>query len=121
MEPSVDVWETLMNLSRVHGDLELGDRCAELVEKLDATRLDKMSSAGLVATKEEPNYRSKPCYKFKTKDISHPEMDTIYDTLKILQSEMLEMGYDLKLFSCHLVMKPWRRRIKNGFSDTERK
>lgn len=95
MEPSVDVWETLMNLSRVHGDLELGDRCAELVEKLDATRLDKVSSASLVATKEEPNYRSKPCYMFKTKENSHPEMDTIYDTLKIVQSQMLEMGYDL--------------------------
>ncbi|CAG7903967.1 unnamed protein product [Brassica rapa] len=37
VEPSVDVWETLMNFSRVHGDVELGDRCAELVEKLDAT------------------------------------------------------------------------------------
>lgn len=29
-----------MNLSRVHGDLELGDK---LVEKLDPTRLDKVS------------------------------------------------------------------------------
>uniref|UniRef100_A0A0D3CYJ0 Pentacotripeptide-repeat region of PRORP domain-containing protein n=1 Tax=Brassica oleracea var. oleracea TaxID=109376 RepID=A0A0D3CYJ0_BRAOL len=42
MEPSVDLWETLMNFSRAHGDVELGDRCAELVEKLDATRLDKV-------------------------------------------------------------------------------
>ncbi|XP_010527142.1 PREDICTED: pentatricopeptide repeat-containing protein At2g27610-like [Tarenaya hassleriana] len=48
MEPSVDVWETLKNLSWVHGDLELGDRCAELVEQLDATRLNKQSRAGLM-------------------------------------------------------------------------
>ncbi|GLU17231.1 hypothetical protein SLE2022_336170 [Rubroshorea leprosula] len=31
-EPSVDVWETLMNLCKVHGHLELGDRCAEQIE-----------------------------------------------------------------------------------------
>ncbi|KAJ0029797.1 hypothetical protein Pint_12691 [Pistacia integerrima] len=48
MEPSVDVWETLMNLCRIHGNLELGDRCAELVEQLDPSRLNEKSKAGLV-------------------------------------------------------------------------
>ncbi|KAF8050071.1 hypothetical protein N665_2051s0006 [Sinapis alba] len=86
VEPSVDVWETLMNLSRVHGDVELGDRCAELVEKFDATRLDKASSsAGLVANVN---------YKYNTrKDISYSEKDMIYETLKSLQLQMVEMGY----------------------------
>ncbi|KAG7598667.1 DYW domain [Arabidopsis suecica] len=101
MEPSVDVWETLMNLSRVHGDVELGDRCAELVEKLDATRLDKVSSAGLVVTKasdnvkKEPSNRSEPywCYNFRPVDTSHPQMNIIYETLMSLRSQMKEMGY----------------------------
>ncbi|KAF2594627.1 hypothetical protein F2Q70_00045019 [Brassica cretica] len=87
VEPSVDVWETLMNFSRVHGDVELGDRCAELVEKLDDTRLDKVSSAGLVAN---VNYKYN-----RTKDIdtSRPETDMIYEMLESLQLQMLEMGY----------------------------
>lgn len=101
MEPNVDVWETLMNLSRAHGNVELGDRCAEMVEKLDATRLDKVSSAGLVATKasdfvKAPSYRSKdyePYYTFRPGDTSHPEMKIIYETLMSLRSQMKEMGY----------------------------
>ncbi|AAG12914.1 hypothetical protein [Arabidopsis thaliana] len=101
MEPSVDVWETLMNLSRVHGDVELGDRCAELVEKLDATRLDKVSSAGLVATKasdfvkKEPSTRSEPYFysTFRPVDSSHPQMNIIYETLMSLRSQLKEMGY----------------------------
>ncbi|RID55418.1 hypothetical protein BRARA_G02682 [Brassica rapa] len=85
VEPSVDVWETLMNFSRVHGDVELGDRCAELVEKLDATRLDKASSAGLVAN---VNYKYN-----RRKHTSRPEKDMIYEMLESLQLQMLEMGY----------------------------
>ncbi|KAK1576721.1 hypothetical protein Q3G72_015974 [Acer saccharum] len=48
MEPSIDVWEKMMNLCRIHGDLELGDRCAELVEQLDPARLSEQSKAGLL-------------------------------------------------------------------------
>ncbi|CAH2061031.1 unnamed protein product [Thlaspi arvense] len=51
MKPNADVWETLMNLSRVHGDLELGDRCAEIVEVLDHTRLNKQSREGFLPVK----------------------------------------------------------------------
>ncbi|CAH2077218.1 unnamed protein product [Thlaspi arvense] len=51
MEPNVELWETMMNLSRVHGDLELGDRCQGMVEQLDASRLKKESKAGLVPVK----------------------------------------------------------------------
>ncbi|CAN6937597.1 unnamed protein product [Brassica oleracea] len=113
VEPSVDVWETLMNFSRVHGDVELGDRCAELVEKLDDTRLDKVSSAGLVAN---VNYKYN-----RTKDIdtSRPETDMIYEMLESLQLQMLEMGY-VPLESG--VMNAWRRRIsKNGLLATKKK
>jgi len=51
MEPCVDVWETLMNLFRVRGHLELGDRCAEFIEKLGLSRLNELSKAGLVPVK----------------------------------------------------------------------
>ena len=47
-EPSANVWETLMNLCRVHGHLELGDRRAELVEQLDPSRLNEQSKSGLI-------------------------------------------------------------------------
>ncbi|TQD86045.1 hypothetical protein C1H46_028384 [Malus baccata] len=48
LEPNVDVWKTLMNHCRVHGQLELGDRCAELIEQLDPSCLDEQSKAGLI-------------------------------------------------------------------------
>ncbi|KAJ0030175.1 hypothetical protein Pint_14481 [Pistacia integerrima] len=51
MEASVDVWETLMNVCRIHGNLELGDRCAELVEQLDPSRLNEKTKLGLVPVK----------------------------------------------------------------------
>ncbi|KHG22212.1 Pentatricopeptide repeat-containing, mitochondrial -like protein [Gossypium arboreum] len=51
-EASVDVWETLMNLCRIHGHLELGDLCAELVNQLDASRLNDQSKAGLIPLKD---------------------------------------------------------------------
>ncbi|CAH2059434.1 unnamed protein product [Thlaspi arvense] len=59
VEPSVEVWETLMNLCWVHGDLELGDRLAELVKKLDAERMNKESNAGLVAAKASDSAKEK--------------------------------------------------------------
>jgi len=48
MEPNVEVWKTLMNSCRVHGNTELGDRCAELVEKLDPSSLNDKAKAGLL-------------------------------------------------------------------------
>ncbi|RVW54103.1 Pentatricopeptide repeat-containing protein [Vitis vinifera] len=51
LEPSVDVWETLMNICRVQGNMEIGDRCAELVEHLEPSRLTEQSKAGLVPVK----------------------------------------------------------------------
>nr|VDD48259.1 unnamed protein product [Brassica oleracea] len=61
-EPNaVDLWETLMNLARVHGDLDLGDKCQDMVEKLDASRLSKESKAGFVPanhqTQRKRSYR----------------------------------------------------------------
>ncbi|KAI4317853.1 hypothetical protein L6164_025685 [Bauhinia variegata] len=105
IEPSVDVWETLMNLCRVHGHLELGDRCAELVEQLDPSRLIEQSKAGLlpikpsdlVQEKEKKNQnllevRSR-VHEYRAGDTSHPETDKIYALLRCLRSQMKEAGY----------------------------
>ncbi|GKV36045.1 hypothetical protein SLEP1_g44223 [Rubroshorea leprosula] len=106
-EPSVDVWETLMNLCRVHGHLELGDRCAELVEQLDPSRLSEQSKVGLIpvkasdlANKEKKKLSSENLLEVKSRvheyragDRSHPESDKIYALLRCLKEQMKEFGY----------------------------
>jgi hypothetical protein len=108
LEPSVEVWETLMNSSRVHGNTELGDRCAELVEKLDPSRLNEKSKAGLLLGEtsdliknKEPNklasknlleVRSR-IHEYRAGDTSHPENDKIYALLRGLRVQMKEAGY----------------------------
>ncbi|XWS55405.1 hypothetical protein CRYUN_Cryun10bG0171500 [Craigia yunnanensis] len=64
-EPSVDVWEILMNLSRVHGHLELGDRCAELVELLDPSRFNEKSKSGLIPLKDSIQNRMRRSWQVK--------------------------------------------------------
>ncbi|OMO91901.1 hypothetical protein COLO4_18026 [Corchorus olitorius] len=107
LEPSVDVWETLMNLCRVHGHLELGDRCAELVEQLDPSRLNEQSKAGLIPLKDSDltkrnekklasqsplEVRSR-VHEYRAGDTSHPENDRIYALLRSLKEHMKESGY----------------------------
>ena len=108
MEPSAETWETLMNLCRVHGNTGLGDRCAELVEQLDSSRLNEQSKAGLVPVKasdltkekEKKNLASKNLLEVRSRvreyragDTSHPENDKIYALLRGLKSQMKEAGY----------------------------
>lgn len=107
MEPSADIWETLMNLCRVHGNTELGDRCAELLEQLDSSRLSDQSKAGLVPVKasvlskeKEKKLASKNLlevrsrvHEYRAGDTSHPENDKIYALLRGLRSQMKEAGY----------------------------
>ncbi|RID69658.1 hypothetical protein BRARA_C01739 [Brassica rapa] len=104
VEPSVEVWETLMNLCWVHGDVELGDRLAELVKKLDATR---MNNEGLVAEKASDStkemmralkrrlYSKKTgrVHEFKAGDTSKLECSETVPLLKSLKVHMLEMGF----------------------------
>ncbi|KAL9669085.1 hypothetical protein QQ045_006626 [Rhodiola kirilowii] len=47
VEPSVDVWETMMNVCSIHWNTELGDRCAEVVQE-DPTCFPEDLKAGLV-------------------------------------------------------------------------
>ncbi|XP_007041021.2 PREDICTED: pentatricopeptide repeat-containing protein At4g32450, mitochondrial [Theobroma cacao] len=108
LEPSVDVWETLMNLCRVHGHLELGDQCAELVEQLDPSRLNEQSKAGLIPLKDsdlaKQNDKKKlpsqsplevrsRVHEYRAGDTSHPENDRIYKLLRSLKEHMKEAGY----------------------------
>ncbi|XVE48446.1 hypothetical protein DITRI_Ditri01bG0002900 [Diplodiscus trichospermus] len=107
-EPSVDVWETLMNLCRVHGHFELGDRCAELVGQLDPSRLNEQSKAGLLPVKDcdhaKQNEKKKLAsqsplevrsrvHEYRAGDTSHPDNDRIYALLKCLKEHMKEAGY----------------------------
>ncbi|MED6171419.1 hypothetical protein PIB30_040559 [Stylosanthes scabra] len=107
MEPSIDVWETMMNLCRAHGNIELGDRCADLVEQLDPSRLSEQSKAGLVPVKASDLTKEKDkklasknllevrsrVHEYRAGDTSHPENDKIYALLRGLKSQMKEAGY----------------------------
>ncbi|KAL6294303.1 hypothetical protein ACE6H2_002445 [Prunus campanulata] len=57
-----------MNLCRVHGHLELGDWCAELIEQLDPSSLNEQSKAGLVHAKDSDLVKEK-----EKKKISSPK------------------------------------------------
>ncbi|KAJ4707932.1 Pentatricopeptide repeat-containing protein [Melia azedarach] len=108
MEPSVDVWETLMNLCRIHGNLELGDHCAEIVEQLDPSHLNEKSKAGLVPVKVSDLAKEKEkkklasqnllevrsrVHEYRAGDTSHPDSDKIYAQIRCLKAHMKEAGY----------------------------
>ncbi|XP_071700751.1 pentatricopeptide repeat-containing protein At2g34370, mitochondrial-like [Rutidosis leptorrhynchoides] len=104
MEPSVEIWETLMNNCRVHGDTELGDRCLELIELLDPTRLDEQTKAGLIPIKasdiaKEKEKKKNPLelkskvYEYRAGDRSHPNHQKLYSQLRCLKQQMIEVGY----------------------------
>ncbi|XP_041022772.1 pentatricopeptide repeat-containing protein At4g32450, mitochondrial-like [Juglans microcarpa x Juglans regia] len=108
LEPSVDVWETLMNLCRVHGHRELGDLCAEIVGQLEPSRLNEQSKAGLLPVKPSDIAKQKEkkklssqnllevrsrVHEYRAGDRSHPGTDRIYAELRALKEQMKEAGY----------------------------
>ncbi|KAI3695004.1 hypothetical protein L1987_77991 [Smallanthus sonchifolius] len=108
IEPSVEVWKTLMNQCRIHGDTELGDRCTELIELLDPSCLDEQSKAGLIPVnasdiaKEKEKKRlsgfnplemKTKVYEYRAGDTSHPEHEKLYSQLRCLKQPMKEAGY----------------------------
>ncbi|KEH41013.1 PPR containing plant-like protein [Medicago truncatula] len=108
MEPSVEVWETLMNSCRVHGNTELGDRCAELVEKLDPSRLNEKSKVSLLLIETSDITKNKKqnkppdnnpvgnmnrIHEYRAGDTSLPENNMIYALLRRLRVQMKEAGY----------------------------
>lgn len=47
-ESNVDLWFTLMSYCRINGYIELGNRCAEVVDQLDPSKLSDESRKGLL-------------------------------------------------------------------------
>ncbi|KAJ8569951.1 hypothetical protein K7X08_006528 [Anisodus acutangulus] len=98
IEPSLEVWETMMNLCRIHGNLELGDRCAEIVELQDPSRLDEQSKVGFLAVKASGIAKEKEkkksaqsllearskVHEYRAGDRSHPDHEKIYALLRAL-------------------------------------
>ncbi|KAL3502938.1 hypothetical protein ACH5RR_037387 [Cinchona calisaya] len=108
MQPSVEIWETLMNLSRIQGNVELGDRCAELVELLDPSRLHEQSRAGLIPVKasdlskvkekkkfdgQNPLEVKSRVHEYRAGDRSDPDHEKLYALLWGLKHQMKEAGY----------------------------
>lgn len=105
VEPSIEVWENLMNMCRLNGFLELGDRCAQIIECLDSSRLNEQSKMGLfpvdvsdLAKEKErkkasvAEARSK-VHEYRAGDRSHPDTPKIYEELRYLLAHMKEAGY----------------------------
>ncbi|KNA20813.1 hypothetical protein SOVF_049030 [Spinacia oleracea] len=102
VEPSVSVWESLMNIARVQGNIEMGDRCAEIVKQLDPDRLSKELKDGLLPVnvsdtpkkkvkKHNPLAQTK--HEYRAGDRSHPENDKIYTVLRGIKESVKEAGY----------------------------
>ncbi|KAL9239422.1 hypothetical protein vseg_013746 [Gypsophila vaccaria] len=102
VEPSVDVWVSLMNISRIQGNVDLGDRCAQIVEQLDPSRLTEESRAGLLVVKGSDMLKRKARkartldhkqHEYRAGDKSHPEHEKIYALLRGFKESMKEAGY----------------------------
>ncbi|XP_019099815.1 PREDICTED: pentatricopeptide repeat-containing protein At2g25580-like [Camelina sativa] len=120
---SVDVWETLMNLSWTHGDIELGDRCAEIIDGLDPTRLDKHSRKGFLPVKPSKTpkrflsiYDGPPQYK--AGDLFLPHNVELLELLTSLMKQMVEMGYQADISEVvHDVEQECKERTLLGHSE----
>ncbi|XP_047960988.1 pentatricopeptide repeat-containing protein At4g32450, mitochondrial-like [Salvia hispanica] len=108
VEPSVEIWETLMKFCRIHGNVVLGDQCAELVQLLDPTRLNEQSREGLIPlsasdmNKEKEKKKSTGqgpldvrhrVHEYRAGDRSHPDNERLYGLLRSLKQHMKEVGY----------------------------
>lgn len=58
-----------MNNCRVHGNTELGDCCAELVEKLDPSRLNEKSKVGLLLEETPDSIKNKEQNKLASQNL----------------------------------------------------
>ncbi|KAL5700394.1 hypothetical protein ACHQM5_025839 [Ranunculus cassubicifolius] len=107
IEPSVDVWETLMNISSLHGNIEFRDRCAAIINDLDPSYLARKSAESSLSAKRSDLVEEKKRQKlsdsladvgtrtsnFKAGDRSHPDSDNIYRVLKGMSAQLKEAGY----------------------------
>ncbi|XP_075520212.1 pentatricopeptide repeat-containing protein At4g32450, mitochondrial-like [Primulina tabacum] len=108
VEPGVEIWETLMNFCRMHGNMELGDRCADIVQLLDPSRLNEQSREGLIPINAADLAKEKErkklsgqnllevrsrVHEYRAGDRSHPDHERIYGLLRGLKQQMKEVGY----------------------------
>ncbi|EPS70420.1 hypothetical protein M569_04341, partial [Genlisea aurea] len=108
IDPGIDIWKALMKWSRIHGDTELGDRCAEIVELLDPSGLDEESRSGLIHVDAADIEREKEkkkqngqnlldmrsrVHEYRAGDRSHPDHEKIYALLRGMKQQMKEVGY----------------------------
>ncbi|KAL6585231.1 hypothetical protein OROMI_004520 [Orobanche minor] len=107
IEPTVEIYESLMKFCRFHGNMELGDRCAELIQLLDPSRLNEQSKAGLIPIsasdiakeKEKRKLNSQTlevktrAHEYRAGDRSQPGHERIYTLLRGLKQQMKEAGY----------------------------
>ncbi|CAK9147256.1 unnamed protein product [Ilex paraguariensis] len=93
IEPTAEIWEALMNFSRIHGDIELEDRAGELLVALDPSKAmanmvpaplpKKCSGTNMLEGKNRvSDYRS-----------TNPYKGDAYNKLKGLNGQMREAGY----------------------------
>ncbi|XP_020584840.1 pentatricopeptide repeat-containing protein At4g32450, mitochondrial-like [Phalaenopsis equestris] len=105
VEPTIDIWETLMNLCRANGDTKLGDRCANIVDYYDHTRLTEQSKKGLLPVKAVENKKTKNSdstdlakrfcrqREYRAGERSHPEDDLVYEQIRGLLPQLKDAGY----------------------------
>ncbi|KAK8958805.1 Pentatricopeptide repeat-containing protein [Platanthera guangdongensis] len=105
-EPTIDIWEILMNLCRANGDAKLGDRCADIIEHFDPTRLTEESKKGLLPVKvsdikkkaknsDTTELANRFCKQreYRAGERSHPEDDLVYDQIRGLLPQLKDAGY----------------------------
>ncbi|KAL4595317.1 hypothetical protein ACB092_12G083600, partial [Castanea dentata] len=97
-----------MPLEPIHGHMELGDRCAGLVEQLDPSRMNEQLKAGLLPVKPSDLAKQKEkkklasqsllevrsrVHEYRAGDRSQPNTDKLYVELRHLREQMKEAGY----------------------------
>ncbi|KZV27551.1 pentatricopeptide repeat-containing protein-like [Dorcoceras hygrometricum] len=108
VEPTVEVWETLMKYCRMHGNMELGDRCTDIVQLLDPSHLNEQSREGLIPINAADLAKEKErkklsgqnllevrsrVHEYRAGDRSHPDHERTYALLRGLRQQMKEVGY----------------------------
>ncbi|KAI3714590.1 hypothetical protein L6452_21547 [Arctium lappa] len=90
-EPTVEIWESLMNFARIHGDIELEDHVEELLASFQPSMVlvDKLpliwkqSASNMLEGKNKVNeYRNPDPYK-----------EDVYKNLNGLNGQMRDAGY----------------------------
>lgn len=93
IEPTAEIWEALVNLSRMHGDIELEDRAKELLVSLDPSReiADKLPMP--LAKKHSPLNMLEGKNRVSEYRCTNPYKGDAYEKIKGLNGQMREAGY----------------------------